>query len=205
MLIRDDTKLVLASASPSRRALLEATGLPFETKPAGVDERAIQSALTQGDDGVEPIDIAEILARAKAEAVSAARPGAWVIGADQILTFEGDIFEKPADMDEARDRLLSFRGKVHELHACVVVAKDGACLWSHTETAHMKMRDFTPEFLGRYLALAGDDILTSVGAYKLEDFGVHLFSEIRGDYFTILGLPMLALLDYLRSEGVVLS
>lgn len=205
MLVPDDIELVLASASPSRRALLEATGLRFETKPANVDERAIQSALTQGNDGIEPIDIAEILARAKADAVSAERPGAWVIGADQILTFDGEIFEKPADMDEARDRLLAFRGRVHELHACVAVAKDGSCLWSHTETAHMKMRDFTPEFLGRYLALAGDDILSSVGAYKLEDFGVHLFSEIRGDYFTILGLPMLALLDYLRGEGVVLS
>ncbi len=205
MLTRDDVTLVLASASPSRAALLHETGLQFDTQPSGVDEVAIRTALSRGDDEVEPIDVAEILARAKAEAVSQQNPGAWVIGADQILTFRGRIFDKPVDMDEARERLLEFRGAVHELHACVVVARDGECAWSHTDTAHMKMRDFSPEFLGRYLALAGEDILTSVGAYKLESHGVHLFSEIRGDYFTILGLPMIALLEFLRAEGVLLS
>lgn len=205
MLTRDDVTLVLASASPSRRALLQETGLNFETQPSGVDEGAIRMALSRGDDQTEPIDVAEILARAKAESVSQQRPGAWVVGADQILTFKGKIFDKPADMDEARDRLLAFRGAVHELHACVAIARDGACVWSHTDTAHMHMRDFSPEFLGRYLALAGEDILTSVGAYKLESHGVHLFSEIRGDYFTILGLPMIALLAFLRAEDVLLS
>lgn len=205
MLTRDDVTLVLASASPSRRELLQATGLQFDTQPSEVDEVAIRMALSRGDNQTDPIDVAEILARAKAESVSQQRPGAWVIGADQILTFKGKIFDKPADMDEARDRLLAFRGAVHELHACVTIARDGACVWSHTDTAHMHMRDFSPEFLGRYLALAGEDILSSVGAYKLESHGVHLFSEIRGDYFTILGLPMIALLEYLRSESVLLS
>lgn len=203
-LMCDGVKLVLASASPSRRALMEATGLSFETIPAGVDEVTIRQALSEGDETVEPVDVAEILARAKAEAVSRTHPGAWVVGADQVLTFEGEIFDKPANMDQARERLLAFRGKVHELHSCVALARDDACLWTFADTAHMHMRDYSPEFLGRYLAVAGDDILTSVGAYKLEAQGVHLFSEIQGDYFSILGLPLMPLLDHLRAEGVLL-
>lgn len=203
LLARETVDLILASASPSRAALLEGTGLTFRRIPADVDESAIRAALSEGDTVVEPVDVAEILARAKAEEVSRAHPGALVIGADQILTLDGRIFEKPPDMAAARATLLDLRGRTHELQAAIVVAREGETIWSHTDTARMTMRDFSAEFLGRYLALAGEDVLSSVGAYKLESHGVHLFSGIDGDYFTILGLPLLPLLEFLRGEAAI--
>jgi len=127
-----------------------------------------------------------------------------VIGADQLLELDGRIFEKPADMEAARQTLLALRGKTHQLHACVAVARGGDAIWSHSASAYMTMRDFSPGFVGRYLAEAGEQVLTSVGAYQLESLGVHLFEAIEGDYFTILGLPLLPLLDFLRREGAVL-
>lgn len=198
-----DTAIVLASASPSRAALLRAAGLSFEIKAADLDEAAIRDVMQEGDNCPDPGDVAEVLARAKAETVSAENPEAIVIGADQILTLEGDIFEKPVSMDEARKTLLKLKGRTHHLHACVCVARNGQGVWSHGEAAHLTMRDFSAEFLGAYLAAEGDNVLDSVGAYKLESRGVQLFSEIKGDYFTVLGLPLVALLNYLRNEGVL--
>lgn len=195
-------QVVLASLSPSRAVLLEGTGLEFAVRPSGIDERAVRAALEDGG-GPPPADVAEVLARAKAEAVSAAQPDALVIGADQILELEGRIFEKPDTIEAARRTLLDLAGRTHQLHACVAVARGGETAWAHTATAHMTMRAFAPEFVGRYLAAAGDAVLSSVGAYQLESLGVHLFEKIEGDYFTILGLPLLPLLDFLRREGAV--
>lgn len=203
MLQNPESKLILASRSPSRAALLEGAGLGFETIAADVDEGAIREVLTRGGNAPDPADIAEVLARAKAETVSAAHPDSIVIGADQILTLEGAIFEKPADIEAARATLLKLKGRTHHLHACVCVARNGQGVWSHGEVAHLTMRDFSPEFLGAYMAEEGDGVLDSVGAYKLESRGVQLFAEIKGDYFTILGLPLVALLDYLRREGAL--
>lgn len=194
--------LVLASASPSRAALLAGAGLEFEQIRADVDEGAIRDALLKGPAAVQPIDVAEILARAKAERVSQTKPSAYVIGADQILTLDDRIFEKPPDMAAARATLLDLKGRTHELHAAVCVARAGETVWSFTDSAQLTMRDFSAQFLGRYLALAGADILSSVGAYKLESLGVHLFDQVRGDYFTILGLPLLPLLAFLRAQDV---
>lgn len=194
------SEIVLASGSVSRAALLTGAGVAFDRDPADIDEAAVRAALAADEPAPDPADVAEILARAKAETVSARRPDAHVIGADQIMTLDGEIFEKPPDMDAARETLLRLNGRTHQLHAGVCVARDGETLWSHTDTAVLTMRELSPEAVGRYLAAAGDAVLTSVGAYQLESLGVHLFSKIEGDYFTILGLPLLALLAFLRAE-----
>ena len=198
-----DTHLILASRSPSRADLLKAAGLSFDVVPADVDEAAVRDVLQRGGARPEPADVAEILARAKAEMVSAEYPRSIVIGADQILTLDGEIFEKPADMAAAQKTVLKLKGRTHHLHACVCVARNGQGVWRHGETAHLTMRDFSPEFLGGYFATAGENVLESVGAYKLECHGVQLFSEIKGDYFTILGIPLVPLLEFLRHESVL--
>jgi septum formation protein len=203
LMARNAPELVLASASASRRQLLEAAGLSFRVVPAEIDEAAVREAVLTGDDSILPADIAEILARAKAEEVSERHPEALVIGGDQVLALDGRIFEKPAGMAAARDSLLALRGKTHQLHGAVVLAEQGETTWSHLDTAHMTMRASTPEFIGRYLAAAGERVCQSVGAYQLEALGVHLFERIEGDYFTILGLPLLPLLAELRSRGVI--
>ena len=200
--------LVLASASPSRAALLSAAGPQFETQPADTDARAVREALAgTPEDGatLPPADVAEVLARAKAERVSAARPDALVIGADQILCLGDRIFEKPADMEAARETLLALRGRTHELHSALALARGGAVFWTHTASARMTMRDFSLAFLGTYLAAAGQSVLTSVGAYRVEETGIHLFARIDGDHSTILGLPLLPLLGALRREEALLS
>lgn len=192
--------LVLASASPSRAALLSAAGLEFDVDPAGVDEQAIREVLA-GDGRSAPGDVAEVLARAKAETVSERRPGDLVIGADQVLALGDDIFEKPESMEDARRTLLALQGKTHQLVSAIALARGGNVFWARVETAELTMRALTPEEIGKYLGVAGESVLSSVGAYQLESLGVHLFEEIKGDYFTILGLPMLALLARLRQEG----
>ena len=191
--------VILASASVSRREMLVNAGIVFEAVPADIDEPTIRQAL--GD--VEPTDMAEVLARAKAEAVSSSHPDAIVIGSDQILELDGDVFEKPADMATARANLLLFRGRTHQLHSAVAIAVGGTSEWCANDTAHLTMRNFTPEFLGQYLADAGPDVCLSVGAYQLEALGIQLFEEIDGDYFTILGMPLLPLLAELRRRKVV--
>lgn len=194
-------RLVLASGSRIRAELLENAGLEFQTDPAEVDERAVEAPLLEA--GFPPEDLASVLAEAKANAVSERRPDDLVIGADQILAFEGQRRTKPEDMDAARRQLLSFSGKTHELLSAVVLSRNGEAIWRHVSTARLTMRELSPTFIGHYLAAAGTQILSSVGAYQLEGQGVQLFDKIDGDYFTILGLPMLPLLGQLRELKVI--
>jgi len=195
-------EIVLASASASRAALIQAVGISVRICPADIDESEIRSVLEKGGT-MSAGDVAEVLARTKAETVSLSEAGAFTIGADQILDFGGRIYEKPASMKEARATLLALSGHTHHLHSSVAVARGGETIWSYTGTAHMIMRDIDAVFVGNYLADAGDAILSSVGAYHLEGLGAHLFEKIEGDYFTILGLPLLPLLECLRREGVI--
>ncbi|MFM9849823.1 MAG: Maf family protein [Hyphomicrobiaceae bacterium] len=199
------TRLVLASGSGSRRQMLDAAGLTFDVAPADVDERAIREALQADDSGIEPADVAEVLARAKAEIISRQHPEALVIGADQILALDDEIFEKPADLAGARGHLQKLRGRTHQLHSAVVVAEHGEVVWAHVDTASLTMHAFSADFLENYLTLAGTVICDSVGAYQLEGLGVQLFERIDGDYFTILGLPLLPLLAELRARKIIAS
>jgi septum formation protein len=192
--------IVLASTSRSRQALLRGAGVDFTAQSPGVDEAVAKDALLA--DHASPKHVAEVLAGMKAMAVSRGRPD-LVIGADQTLEIDGDLVDKAESLEEACARLLTLRGKRHHLHSAVVVARDGAPVWETVETATLHMRDFTDDFLDAYLAEAGADVLGSVGCYQLEGLGLQLFERIEGDYFTILGLPMLGLLDFLRREGAL--
>jgi nucleoside triphosphate pyrophosphatase len=194
-------KLILASGSHARRSLLENAGLAFEVVPAALDERAAEQPLIEA--GATPEDLAMALAMAKASMVSEAHPGALVIGADQTLELEGERLTKPADMEAARHQLLMLSGRTHTLHSAVAGAREGAIVWQHVEAAHMTMRRLTPKIIGRYLAAVGPDALASVGAYQIERRGIQLFEKLEGDYFAVLGLPILPLLAFLRSEGIV--
>jgi len=200
-----EIEIILASNSSGRASLLEGAGISFVKKAADLDERAIEETLTI--DGVvpDPVDVAMVLARAKAEHISNMEKEAYIIGADQVLALGNKIFEKPTTMDIARSNLLKFRGKTHYLHAAICVARNGETIWQHNESAHMSMRDFSPQFLTDYLVGAGDSVKTSVGAYRLEETGIHLFEKIEGSYFTILGLPLIPLLDFFRKEGIIVS
>ncbi len=193
--------LVLASGSRIRAELLENAGLSIVVDPADIDERAVEEPLLKA--GFSPEDLALVLAEAKANDVSERRPGDLVIGADQILAFEGERHTKPEDMEAARRQLLAFSGKTHELLSAVVISKDGEAIWRHVSTARLTMRKLTPAFVGHYLAQVGDVALSSVGAYQLEGPGVQLFEKIEGDYFTVLGLPLLPLLAELRKLNVL--
>jgi len=192
-------ELVLASASPFRRRMLEAAGLSFRTLPADVDEADIRRHLATSD----PVRIAQTLAQAKAAVVSKAQPHALVIGADQVLAFDNQVFGKAKDVSEARAHLRNLRGHTHELHSAVALAEAGKILWSHTETAHMAMRAFSDAFLDCYLAQMGPRACQTVGAYEIEGRGIQLFERIEGDTFTIIGLPLLALLAELRIRGAI--
>ncbi|MEP3302110.1 MAG: Maf-like protein [Hoeflea sp.] len=192
-------RLVLASASPYRKALLENAGLSFDVEPAQVDERAIELTL----EGMDAEDIALILAEAKAQDVSSRNPGAIVIGSDQTLSLEGEVFHKPGDMEQARRRLLKLSGRTHELNSGVVLARDGNTVWRHMSIARMTMRPLDPGFIGRHLSAVGNRALSSVGAYQLEGEGIQLFERFEGDYFTIIGLPLLPLLAQLRQLGAI--
>jgi septum formation protein len=188
--------LILASSSPTRKALLDKAGLRFVTQPAAIDERAIEDeALSAGADAR---DLAMLLARRKAEAVSATHPGAIVIGADQTLALGLELLHKPTSLEDASAQLDHLRGKTHRLHAALALVRDGQTLWSDVETAELTMRDFSAEERDEVLALEGDAVLGSVGSYRLEGPSIRLFSTVNGDYFTILGLPLLALLAALR-------
>ena len=192
--------LVLASKSVTRRAVLEGAGLPFEIAGSGVDEDTAKVGLLAK--GANPREVATALAEQKALAVSAGRPE-WVIGADQTLEFDGRLYDKAETVEDARARLKTLRGKPHQLHSAVVVARNGETVWRELESATLTMRDFSDGFLEDYLAAEGQAALGSVGCYRLEGPGVQLFSKIEGDYFTILGLPLMGLLDLLRKEGVL--
>lgn len=195
------TDIILASGSKARAAVLAAAGVTFEVAVAGVDEAAVKAGLLAEGNG--PREVADALAELKAVRVSRKRPGALVIGADQTLDLAGKLFDKAESMAEARDRLQHLRGKTHKLHSAVVVARDGEAIWREVPAAKLTMRPFTDEFLDAYLERATDSILGSVGCYRLEDDGVQLFSRIDGDYFTILGLPLMGLLDLLRRYGAL--
>jgi septum formation protein len=194
--------LILASTSKTRTRLLEAAGLSFATKAPGLDERAMRDAIS-GEDALGPHDVAEVLARAKAEAVSDGASGAVVIGADQVLAIGDQMLAKPDTMEAARRQLLDLNGKTHQLHTSVAVATKGEASWAYTDVATLTMRKLSPEFIGHYLAAAGAAVLQSVGAYQIESIGIQLFDKIEGDFFSILGLPLLPLLDTLRREGVI--
>lgn len=199
----EKSKLVLASGSPTRASLLEQTGLSFEIDPPDIDEPSIRKVFEA--DEIDPADIAEILAETKAIEVSKQRPDHIVIGADQVLALGDEIFVKPKTKDECHAALFKLRGKTHRLISAIVVVKNGVVLWRHSDTAELTMRDFSPEFLGEYLAHSGDAIYQSPGSYQIESFGIHLFKEIKGDYFTILGFPLLPLLEFLRSQHLIRS
>ncbi|MFN4311583.1 MAG: Maf family protein [Ferrovibrio sp.] len=193
--------LILASASPSRAAMLRSAGLEFSVQPARVDESEIKLALRA--EGAAPSDAAMALAELKAQRVSPSADGDFVIAADQMLVCDGRWYDKPESLPAAREQLLALRGRTHELVSAVVLARGGGIIWRHVDVARMVMRNFSEDFLDAYLAQAGDGVLSSVGAYQLEGLGVQLFSRIQGDFFTILGLPLLPLLDILRENRVL--
>ncbi len=197
--------VILASASPARRAILSAAGVTCEIVPARLDEDAIKSAMIAVDPHIHPAAIAARLAQEKARAVSRDKPGRLVIGADQILVFENTIYSKVATSDEARAVLKKLRGRSHELISATALARDDALLWHGEDRARLIMRDFSDRFLSMYLDEAGPDILHCVGCYELERSGVQLFEKIEGDYFTVLGLPLLAVLGALRAHGALMS
>ena len=194
---QDDQPLVLASRSMSRRAMLEAAGIPIEVCIPRLDERAIEAAA--GIHG--PADTAALLAREKAKAVATLMPYRVVVGADQTLAFENRRFDKPCDRASAREQLMMLAGKTHHLHSAVALARDGNVLFDAIDTASLTLRNLSGSFLDRYLDAAGSAVLDCVGAYQLEKIGVHLFDRIEGDHFTVLGLPLLKLLDFLRRNG----
>jgi len=195
----DRQPLVLASKSDVRGKIIAAAGLRFEIRPAQIDERAVEAKAGVSDAAAA----ARILARVKAEAVSALRPGQLVLGADQTLARGATRFSKPVDRAAAVGQLRALRGRSHELHTAIALVRDGAVLFDCVDTARLTMRDFSDRFLDDYLDMAGDLALTSVGGYQLEGIGIHLFERVEGDYFTILGLPLLPLLAFLRANGFV--
>jgi septum formation protein len=196
---RGKDTLILASQSRARQMLLAGAGIAFEAVPADIDERAVQGAsgLTT------PGDIALLLAREKALFVSSRRPGKYVIGADQTLALASRLFSKPAGRAQAAEQLRALAGRAHELHSAVAVACDGKILFSDVAIARMTMRALDQASIDAYLDAAGEAVTSSVGAYQLEGLGVHLFERIEGDHFTVLGLPLLPLLAFLRSERLL--
>jgi septum formation protein len=196
---RESAPLILASKSAGRRQALAHSGVPFEAIAADVDERAIESRL----EGADADAIASTLARAKALAISA--KGRLVLGADQVASCEGRIFGKPADMIEAEALLRFLSGRRHRLHSAIALVRDGAVLFETVAHADLTMRRLSDAFVSAYLTTVGDNALTSAGAYQIEGLGAQLFSKIEGDHWTIMGLPLLELLEALRREGALLS
>ena len=195
--------LVLASASAVRARLLREAGIRFGVRPAEIDEDAIKSTLHQ--QGLAVADFALALAEAKALNVSVLSPQALVLGCDQTLLCGSRLFDKPHDLAEARENLSYLRGQEHQLVCAAVLAKNGEVVWRHEERAHLTMRAFSDAFLDAYLKSEGAQILSSVGCYQLEGLGAQLFSAVTGDYFTVLGLPLIPLLGALRDHAVVTS
>lgn len=191
--------LVLASSSPFRRMLMNNAGLTFEHQAADIDEREIEKDLIDAD----PERVALVLAEAKAMDVAKSRPGIFVIGSDQTMSLGSRIYHKAADLEEAKANLLSLSGKTHRLNSAVVIVRDGEVVWQYVGHADLTMRDLSPAFVDHYVIRVGPDVLKSVGSYQLEGEGIQLFSAIDGDYFTIVGLPMLALLQKLRELGAI--
>lgn len=195
----DGERLILASKSAARRAMLSDAGVPFVVQVADVDEDALKTP------GVDPVELAVELARAKALAVSRHDVDAWVLGADQTLAFDGGLVSKATTLDAARERLSAMRGRTHQLHSGAALARNGQVVWSGVDTVEMKMRDFSDAFLDAYLAAEGEALLSCVGSYRLEGLGAQLFEAVEGDYFTVLGLPLWPVLAELRRAGVIAS
>jgi septum formation protein len=193
--------IILASKSPFRSALLKNAGINFSVQSANIDERAVEAPLYET--GATPEDVALVLAEAKALDVSVRKPGTLVIGSDQTLSLGDEVLHKPSDMEAARRQLLKLSGKTHHLNSAIVLARDGETLWRHVSVARMTLRDLDPGFVGRHLSRIGETALQSVGAYQFEGEGVQLFEKVEGDYFTIVGLPLLPLLAELRREGAI--
>jgi septum formation protein len=193
--------LVLASKSAARRALLEAAGVPIEVRPASIDERAIEAQAGLAGAG----EVAALLAREKTRAVARGNPGRVVLGADQTLALGERRFSKAPDRAGAREQLRALRGKSHTLHSAVAVVRGGTVAFEHVDTAHLTMRKFSDDFLESYLDAVGKAAMASVGGYQLEGMGIQLFERVEGDHFTVLGLPLLPLLDWLRRAGLMAS
>ena len=192
--------LILASQSQARARLLRTVRVEIEVVPARVDEAAVKDSLREA--GAAPRDVADALADLKAARVSARHPGRLVLGADQVLAVKDQLLDKPADLQEAREHLMLLRGQRHELFSAAVIYESSRPVWRHVGTARLRMRSFSEAFLERYLSHHGETVLESVGAYKLEEGGAALFDQVEGDYFSVLGLPLLPLLDYLRLRGL---
>ncbi len=193
--------LVLASKSAVRRALLESAGVPVEVHPADLDERGLEA----GARSAAPGAIAALLAREKASVVARLHPGRLVLGADQTLALGAKRFAKPADRAAARAQLRALSGRTHELHAAAAFVQDGTVLFEHVGAARLTMRTLSDQILDRYLDAVGSAVTASVGAYQIEGPGIQLFERIDGDYFTILGLPLMAALDFLRRRGCLVQ
>lgn len=200
-MIEDSPKhIVLASRSPVRARLLRKAGLDIIVSPAGVDEEAVKNALIH--EQASPAQIAQTLAELKT--VRSARHGAhFVIGADQVLSCDGTLFNKPDCLEAAREHLIALRGKTHILSTAVCIAKGGGIIWRYQDTAELHIRSFTGDFLDTYLFKNKERVLESAGGYFLESDGVQLFDWIKGDYFSILGLPLIPILNFLREHGVL--
>jgi septum formation protein len=196
---REKSPLILASQSRARQTLLANAGINFEAVPAEIDERAVQ----QASNLTAPAEIAKLLAREKSLAVSAQLPSRLIIGADQTLALGSRLFSKPASRVQAAEQLHALAGGTHELHSAVAVSRDGEILFDNVTGARMTMRNLGEAEINAYLDQAGEAVTSSVGAYQLEGLGVHLFEHIEGDHFTILGLPLLPLLAFLRSERLL--
>jgi septum formation protein len=194
-------RLILASASPSRAAVLRAAAVPFTASPADIDEAGLKDGLLAA--GKTASEIAATLAEAKALEVSRHQPDALVLGADQVLEFDGELVSKCADMAAARDLLLRLRGKTHRLISALALAEGGRACWMFTDTATLKMRQYSDEFLDAYLSAEGTRLLAGVGCYRLEGMGAQLFESVKGDYFSILGMPLQPLLAELRQQDVI--
>jgi len=202
MTSNDMTKhLILASKSASRRAMLDAAGVAYESIPADIDERAVEASLQ----GAEPAEVAEALAVAKAAAVAALRDRTLVLGSDSLVVAGGRRFDKPRSVEEAGEHLRFFSDKVMELHSAAALVRDRECLWSHSSIARLHVRPLSEEFIAHYLTLEWPAISHTVGAFRIEGPGVQLFDRIEGDQFTVLGMPLLPLLDALREEGVLIA
>jgi septum formation protein len=193
--------VILASASRARSGMLQAAGVSIEVVPARVDESELKIALR--GQGADPADVAVALAELKALQVSRSHPGRLVLGADQMLDCDGAWFDKPEGRDAARDQLKSLRGRRHRLTSAAVLARDGARVWHHAAAAQLTMRGFTDTFLDLYLKEVGEAVLSSVGAYQIEGLGAQMFERIDGDYFVILGMPLLPVLDILREQNAL--
>ena len=194
-------KLILASKSASRRAMLDAAGVHYEAMPANLDERAIEDGLRDAS----PAEIAEALSVAKAAALARLHPQALVLGSDSLVVVEGKRFDKPTSREDAAQHLAFFSGKVMELHSAAALVRDDTCEWSHTDCARLKVRELSADFIAHYLDKEWPEVGYTVGCFRIEAMGVQLFEEIEGDQFTVLGMPLLAVLGALREHGVLLS